>query len=139
MRRIILLAIFTLVSVTGFSQTVDPVSWDYTVEKIDGQTANLIFHADIDDDWHLYSQHFEEGGPLRTTFHFDDSDKYELIDDTKESPEPEEVFDEIFEMDVKQFSEEATFTQKIKIKSEEDFKIKGSVEYQACKGDRCVY
>ncbi|MFP4525013.1 MAG: protein-disulfide reductase DsbD family protein [Bacteroidales bacterium] len=139
MRRIILLAIFTLVSVTGFSQTVDPVSWDYTVEKIDGQTANLIFHADIDDDWHLYSQHFEEGGPLRTTFHFDDSDKYELIDDTKESPEPEEVFDEIFEMDVKQFSEEATFTQKIKIKSEEDFKIKGNLEYQVCKEDRCVY
>ncbi|MFO8234918.1 MAG: protein-disulfide reductase DsbD family protein [Bacteroidales bacterium] len=139
MTRITLILFFTFFSVVGFSQPADPVTWNYTVEKIDNQTANLVFYADIDDNWHLYAQDFAEGGPLRTTFHFDESDKYELIDGTDESPEPEEVYDEIFEMDVKQFSEEATFTQKIKIKSEDDFEITGNVEYQVCQDDRCVY
>jgi thiol:disulfide interchange protein DsbD len=139
MKRIALLASFLLILTTAFSQVVDPVKWKNTSKSTGENTAELIFEANIDMNWHLYSQYFEEGGPVRTTFYFDESDKYELIDSLSESPEPEEVMDEVFNMKVKYFSHKATFVQKIKVLTEESFTITGSIEYQVCQDDKCVY
>ncbi|MFO7842494.1 MAG: protein-disulfide reductase DsbD family protein [Bacteroidales bacterium] len=140
MKRIaLLISVFFIISTTVFAQLVDPVEWNYKSKNVSGDTTALIFDAKIDMNWHLYSQYFDEGGPVRTTFYFDESDKFEIIGQAAESPEPEEVMDEIFNMKVKYFSNAATFTQKIKVLSEKDFTITGSIEYQVCQDDKCVY
>jgi len=140
MKRIALLvSVFIIISTTVFAQLVDPVKWNYKSKNVSGDTTALIFDAKIDMNWHLYSQYFGEGGPVRTTFYYDESDKFEIIGQASESPEPEEVMDEIFNMKVKYFSNAATFTQKIKVLSEKDFTITGSIEYQVCQDDKCVY
>jgi thiol:disulfide interchange protein DsbD len=118
---------------------VDPVEWTYQVEKGENQTATLVFKADIEMNWHLYSQNFEEGGPIRTTFHFNESPHYKLVGETSESPEPEEEYDETFGMNVKWFSDQATFRQKIKLQTQKSFNIEGNIEYQVCQEDKCVY
>ncbi|MEE4198900.1 MAG: cytochrome c biogenesis protein CcdA [Bacteroidales bacterium] len=140
MKRIALLvSIFLVISSSVYAQLVDPVSWSYKSKKVGGDTTAIIFDAKIDMNWHLYSQYFGEGGPVRTTFYFDESDQFELIGQPSESPEPEEVMDEIFNMKVKYFSNQATFVQKIRVLSSEDFTLKGSIEYQVCQDDKCVY
>ena len=139
MKRILLSLVIAIVFLPSFSQVVDPVSWEYNVKKTGKDTAKLEFLADIEMNWHLYSQNFGEGGPLRTTFHFEESENYELVGETKESPEPEEIFDETFGIKVKQFSDRATFTQKIRLKTEKSFNIEGNIEYQVCQEDKCVY
>ncbi len=140
MKRIVLLSSILLVfSISIFAQVVDPVKWKTTSKKVGEGVAEITFDASIDMHWHLYSQYFDEGGPVRTTFYFDESDKFELIDKPSESPEPVEVFDEIFKINVKYFSDKAQFVQKIKVLSEESFVITGSIEYQVCQDDKCVY
>jgi len=140
MKRIILLSGILILSVYSlFAQLVDPVKWDNNIKKLDDGTAEITFEANIDMHWHLYSQYFDEGGPVRTTFYFDESIKFELIGTPTESPEPEEVMDEVFNIKVKYFSHKATFVQKIKILTDEAFAITGAIEYQVCQDDKCVY
>lgn len=140
MKKIALLfGILIVLSVSSIAQIVDPVRWETTSKSIGDGMAEITFDATIDMHWHLYSQYFGEGGPVRTTFYFDESDKFELIDSLSESPEPEEVFDDVFKIYVKYFSDKAQFVQKIKVLSEETFVITGSIEYQVCQDDKCVY
>lgn len=139
MKRLISLLFLIMVSIPVFSQVVDPVDWNYSVNKKEDKTAVLVFKANIERNWHLYSQNFDEGGPVRTNFTFDDSEHYKLVGETSESPEPEKVYDETFQMDVKYFSNQATFKQKIKILTDKSFSITGNVEYQVCQEDKCVY
>ena len=140
MKRITLLTSVILALAYSLSaQVVDPVKWKNSSKLLEGDTASITFEAKIDMNWHLYSQYFEEGGPVRTTFYFDESEKFELIGLPSESPEPEEVMDEVFNMKVKYFSHQATFEQKIRLLTEESFTITGSIEYQVCQDDKCVY
>jgi len=140
MKRVTLLtSILFLLSYNLFAQIVDPVKWKNKSKVNEDGTAEIIFEANIDMNWHLYSQYFEEGGPVRTTFYFDESDKFELVGTPSESPEPKEVMDEVFNMKVKYFSHKATFVQKVKLLTDQSFTITGSIEYQVCQDDKCVY
>ncbi len=140
MKRIFLLSgILILSAYSLFAQLVDPVEWEYKSKKLEDGTAEITFEANIDMNWHLYSQYFDEGGPVRTTFYFDESDKFELIGMPSESPEPEEIMDEVFNIKVKYFSHKAVFTQKVKLLTDETFTITGAIEYQVCQDDKCVY
>ena len=70
---ILLLALFSLT--IGNSQIFDPVKWVTSVEKISDTEYKLISKASIESGWHLYSQEVPEGGPIATTFTFDDADE----------------------------------------------------------------
>lgn len=137
--RILITALFLFVSYSLSAQLIDPVKWSFKSVKTGDSTADVIFEAKIDMKWHLYSQFFDEGGPVRTSFTFNESDKFELLGKPSESPEPEEIMDEVFKIKVKYFSNKATFVQKIKVLSNEAFTVSGSIEYQVCQDDKCVY
>ena len=138
-RKTILTSLLLLFVMSVSAQLFNPVKWTFKSVKTGENTADLVFEANIDMKWHLYSQYFPDGGPVRTTFMFDESNQFELIGKPSESPEPEEVMDEIFKIKIKYFSNKATFVQKIKVNSTEAFTINGSIEYQVCQDDKCVY
>jgi hypothetical protein len=105
MKRKFLLIVFAIIiSFNAFSQTIESVKWHNETSKIDETNVELIFNAKIAMHWHLYSQNFDQGGPVRTKFYFDESNNYKLISTPQEETEPEEVFDETFKMKVKYFS-----------------------------------
>lgn len=138
MKRIIIGLLISLLAIPSVGQVINPVEWDYKVQK-EGGNAVLIFKAEIDEDWHLYSQNFPEGGPIRTSFNFNDSPHFTLAGETSERPEPESEFDETFGVQVKYFSGEATFKQKIKLQTQQSFEVTGNIEYQVCQEEKCVY
>lgn len=135
MKKITLL--FLLISFTGFSQILEPVKWETSVEKISDYEYNLIFTATIDDSWHLYSQKIPENGPLPTQFKLNPNSNY------KPSGEPSEekgliVFEEVFDMKIKYFEKKAVFIQNIKVISKNDFKINGTIEFMSCNSEKCI-
>ena len=69
----LLVLFFSICSYLGFSQVYDPVTWTTSVEKVSEFEYKLITSATIEDGWHLYSQHVPEGGPVPTTFSYNDS------------------------------------------------------------------
>ena len=90
---------------------------DGTVEKISDTEYNLIYNAEIENHWHLYSQNLPEGGAIPTEFIYNEnavSKDFELVGKATESASITK-FDKVFEMDLTYFDYEATFTQKLKL------------------------
>ena len=50
------------------SQILEPVHWNFEKNQISENQYELVFTADIDPDWAIYSQSVDEGGPIPTTF-----------------------------------------------------------------------
>lgn len=120
------------------SQILDPIDWEASVEKQNDSVYHLLFTAEIEPGWHLYSQEeTPSGGPLQTEFTFFPSDSYELIGETKE-PEGISGFDPVFRMDVKYFENEVTFVQPVKVTGSTMPVIEAEVYFNVCDDKRCL-
>ena len=140
MRKIFSWSLFILLIVgfnTAFAQLENPVKWTFETKSISDTEAELIFHADIEDKWHMYSQYTPEGGPLPLYFEFEKADNYQRIDSVQE-PKAHVDYDETFKVDVWSFDGKVDFTQKIKVNSKQAFVIKGYADYQVCIEGRCI-
>ena len=140
MKRLICLILF-LLSLNSFAQILNPVKWDIRAEKVSATEYDLIFSANIDHEWAIYSQFVGDDGPLPTVFSFIESSDYLIVGDTQEK-ELNRVskYDEVFEMVVTKFFDKAIFSQRIDIvESSSNFKIQGNIEFMACDDTRCTY
>jgi thiol:disulfide interchange protein len=121
-------------------QIKHPAKWSYSIKKTNDTEYDLIMKVVIEADWHLYSsvQEFKEGeGPSAAIFTFNtDKKNYQLNGKLNESKAIKEK-DDIFEVNVRYFKNEATFVQKIKRLSGNPFKITGTISYQVCK-ESCI-
>ena len=115
-----------------------PVHFRFSVKKIADCEYDLQFNASIDDTWHMYSLAPAKDGPNPTAFNFIKSNDYELVGNIKES-KPLQAFDKVFDMTVNYFEHAATFTQRIKLKTNKKISIKGTYEYQACTEEKCIF
>ncbi len=121
-----------------FAQVENPVSWKFTIGQVNGLEAELVFSADIDHPWHLYSAYLPAGGPIATTPWYDESDAYSLVDDIVEVTKPVVKFDEGFQMDVGTISGKAEFMQKVRFSEGGTQTVTGEIEYQVCDDNVCL-
>ena len=118
----------TIMMVTSiFAQIEDPVKWTFSVDKVDGQEAELVFSAEIDYPWHLYAAILPAGGPIATTPWYDESDAYILVDGIVEVTKPKVKYDEGFQMDVGTLERKAEFRQKVKFSAAGTQTISGEI------------
>jgi len=139
MKKFSIVIFAVLCSLSAFSQIITPVTWDTEVKEIDGDTISLVIYANIIENWHLYTQDIPDGGPIPTTFTFDNpNNDFELIGKTTES-ESHSSFDKIFEMELGYFDITATFTQKIKLLNKDLSSINVLVDFQSCDDEKCIF
>lgn len=120
------------------AQILQPVKWTFESKKTAPNTYDLIFKAKIDKGWHLYSQFLaSDDGPVKTTFTFEQDKAYARKGIVQEKSKPTEKFEEMFNMKVKYFSNEAVFVQQVKLSSEIK-QIKGSLNFMVCDDARCM-
>ncbi|MCX7548374.1 thioredoxin family protein [Xanthomarina sp. F1114] len=123
------------------AQVLNPVTWTAETQKISETEYQLVFKAEIEEKWHLYSQDMPEGGALPTEFIYDSVsrvDKYNLVGKTQESKYIT-AYDKVFEMDLNYFDKSASFKQKVEIIDPELKSIEVEVSFQACDDVRCIY
>lgn len=118
------------------AQILEPVKWRFDTEALGDNEFNLVFIADIDPTWHLYSQDIPMTPPA-TTFSFEADHRYELIGSVSESASVEQ-YDPNFEMVLKFFSTQATFKQRIRLLGDQPALIKGTIEFMSCDDTRCL-
>lgn len=121
----------------AIAQVLNPVKWSFSTRQINESEVQLLFKARIDKTWHLYSQDIKPNGPVPTTFNIEKSNDFEIVGKVTE-PKAIEEYDPNFDMVLKYFANEVTFTQNIKVKSAKDFKIKGYVEFMCCDDKQCL-
>lgn len=117
------------------AQMQDPVQWTVETEKLSGNEYNIVFKANVEDGWHLYSQHTPIGGPMPLYFEFVDTLGIERIGGVTE-PTAIVQYNDAFEVDEHYFEKEAVFTQKVKL-LDGATKVTGTIFGQSCK-EVCV-
>ena len=127
-----------LITFLGTAQIVEPVKWSSSVVKVSDSELDLVITANIEDDWHLYSQFTPEGGALPLVLTYKNQrGNYQLVGKTKEG-KYKKVYSDIFEIDEYYFSGTAKFTQRIKIINPKLKTIDVFADGQACIDGRCV-
>jgi thiol:disulfide interchange protein DsbD len=135
-KYIIVLLTFLTVSFAN-AQIKNPVKFSSSVEKISETEFNLVVKANVEKDWHVYSQFTPDGGPIAMTLEFKDAKgNFELVGKAVESKYKKQ-FNDIFEVDEYYFENNFTVTQKVKITNPKVFEIKLRLEYQVCK-EACI-
>lgn len=133
--------LFLLLMLIGWipvvAQIQDPVQFKSEWQSLSETEAQIVFTADIDAGWHVYSTDLGDGGPISATFNTDKMEGLEL--DGKLMPQGKEVenFDKLFDMKVRYFENKATFVQKLEI-IDETYYIEGYLEYGACNNENCL-
>jgi thiol:disulfide interchange protein len=114
---------------------LNPVSWNFTSKKVSETEYDLVFKATIQQGWHIYSQFVKEGGPNPTLIEVKNAEKVGKA--TEVGSHKNEHFDKMFEMQLIDFEQDATFTQRVKVK-DANTPIQASIEIQACDAGRCI-
>ena len=136
--QILTLAGLLASSVSGFSQILEPVKWEFEKEWLDDDELHILIKASIETNWYLYGLGIPEGGPIPTSVQFDASADFELLGRTQEVTVPEIKHDPFFDMELPLFSNEAVFRQRIRILSDRQLNLSGFVEFMSCDDERCL-
>ncbi|MFV0554180.1 MAG: protein-disulfide reductase DsbD family protein [Mangrovibacterium sp.] len=137
MRKFVILFALLVAQLCSFAQIMEPVKWSFnTTEK--GDEVVLNFKATIDGHWHLYDQNLPEGGPVSTEFIYENEAGFEKVGDITTSVKPIELFDKTFDMKLRYFEKEVTFSQRIKVKDANLKSIEGYVTFMACDDENCI-
>lgn len=126
------------ISVAAAAQIQDPVDWSYSVKKLSADTYTFTATANIEGDWHIYSQTTGKGGPVPTKIIFKKNPLITVVGATKETGKVKQVYDELFKTNVRYIGETATYTQTIKVRAGVKTNISGSVEYMVCDDRQCL-
>lgn len=134
-----IVSFFLLFSFSLSAQIVEPAQWKTEVKKLDDNTLALFITAKLDSGWHLYSQHLQEGGPVKTSIILSNAENQSLppVSPWVESGRPETVYDSTFQMEVTYFSEEVTFASTIKTQKAGSL-LKVTINYMVCDSDFCL-
>jgi thiol:disulfide interchange protein len=142
-RKIAAICIFLLtVAFAANAQIYKPAKWKFEVSKQQvksGDQVDLIFQAEIEPKWYLYSSDFDPDlGPLVATFEFEPHESYELVGGIK-AINPSKGYDDIFDGEYTYFKGKGEFRQTIKVLKDNPL-IKGTIDYQVCSDidGRCI-
>ncbi|TKG88899.1 disulfide bond formation protein DsbD [Puteibacter caeruleilacunae] len=135
--RVLLFSLFLFIGFSGMSQILEPVKWKFSSKKLSELEYELTFIASIDDGWHLYSSDLPEGGPIKTTFNFEENKSYQFSSDLV-APKAIETFDDMFQMKIRYFEHKAVFTRNVKLKPGAKVEVKGYVEFMSCNDETCT-
>lgn len=142
MKYIILSLLYLAIGIFSDShaQVLDPVKWSWEINATDNvDEFNLVFHANIEDKWKIYSQYLEsDDGPVATSFTYESADHIELIGKNVEEGKIKKGFDELFGMNVISLeAPKASFTQKIRVKNYAK-DISGYLSFMTCDATQCL-
>ncbi|MBF4516862.1 thioredoxin family protein [Flavobacterium sp. ANB] len=119
------------------AQIYDPVSFKTSVKVLDSNNYELIITAQIEKGWHMYSQKVPANGPMPTSFVFSKSKNYTAKGGVIE-PTGHEIDDPVFGIRIRLFETKAVFTQKIKRKNNEAFRVNATIEFMVCNDQSCL-
>ena len=131
---------FTFISIfTLNAQDIEPVEWEYDVNKINDTEYNISFSASILDGWKLYSQFSPNEGALPTSFRFINNISDFEADELFNEDDYIVGFDNVFKMDLFYYENDANFNQNIKLLDKDLNQIKVEIDYSSCDDELCIF
>ena len=129
--------IWLLLPFLSFGQDLNPVEWSFDVSEINDQELELIFTADIEKGWNVYSQYIDEGGPVPTTITYE-TEGLETVGKSTEEGYKKEGMDDIFGINVIKFFDKEPYIIRQRIKKGDLTKVAGYLTFMCCDDERCL-
>ncbi len=135
----IALIIFLVFSQFLSAQILSPIKWNFEAQALGGDSYELIFTADIESGWNVYSQHSNDEGPVPTYIEYEEMGAATLDGDNVEEGHKKEGIDKLFEVNVIKFLDDQPFKiiQKVKA-TDTSTPISGYLTYMACDKSKCL-
>lgn len=121
----------------AFAQIMEPVKWKASIQEKNNE-KEILFRATIEDGWHLYATDIPSGGPIATSFTFDELVNASLNGDITPDKRPHEEYSSLFDMKLGWYTSQIEFRQPVTIENPDNFKITGYITYQACNDVTCL-
>ena len=117
----------------------DPVAWSVSATQAADASWDVVFHAEIDNGWFVYStESFGDMGPWPSSFHFDTLAHVVPKEGTDEASEHTvQGNDPVFNMEVRKFKQSVDFRRHIQLIATE-LPISGYFEYMTCNNEMCL-
>jgi thiol:disulfide interchange protein DsbD len=135
---ILLMAFAAIVPLEVKAQIVNPVKWSIAIKDLNETEFDVVATATIDPEYHIYSTTMPDLGPLPTVFDIKTSEFFEAVGEARDLTDVPMYYDDIFEVEYKQFSGTASFAQTFRKLKDGSFPVTGEINYQACKDGQCV-
>jgi len=136
MKKSLILALLLTFSAMLMAQINNPTTWRFSQKQISDTEYDLVFTASIQEGWHLYSMNIEDGGPIKTSFHFETTEGFEFLGEVEAQSEEIRKMDEMFGMEIGYYEHEVTFIQRVK--ASQPVSISGYVEFMSCDDESCT-
>ena len=138
MRKRLHILLWLLIAIgTVQAQMMEPVHFTAKLTPLEGNNAEIVFSANIDAGWHVYSTDIADDGPTKATFHVDKIEGMQLIGSLEPRGQVKEAFDVQFGTNVRFFEQKATFVQKVRF-TQRHYAIDCYLEYGACNDQMCM-
>ena len=137
MKKILLSLWALLLTLVVNAQMMNPVHFTSQLKTGKGAEAEIIFHATIDQGWHVYSTDIGDNGPIEASFNVTKMEGAELVGKLTPRGNVIKKMDKVFNMELKYFENEATFVQKIRF-TKPDYDIDCYLEYGTCSDESCL-
>ena len=112
-----------------------PVKTDVKKE-LNADTLTISFNLSIANGWHVYSTNLDGKGPTQAEMVLDSLSGAVAIGGLQFEGEEQEKFDNLFDMQVRYFSNNVRFVQRYVV--EDNYYIEGALQYGACDDESCL-
>lgn len=119
------------------AQMADPVHFTSKLEMLNNGEAQIVFAAQIDEGWHVYSTGLGNDGPISATFNAVKMEGVEKVGGLTHKGKEISQFDNLFGMKLRFFEHSVQFIQKIKF-TKPNYSIDCYLEYGACNDENCL-
>ena len=114
------------------------LSWTYSAKSLGNNKYEVRMVATPPTGWHIYSQFTPDGGPVPTTFKFNNNALVGLQGAVAEKGKVTTYFDKNFKVNVKYFEGRAEFVQVVTLKGKIKTNLSGEVESMICNDRTCM-
>ena len=120
------------------AQMMNPVHFTSELKTQEGRAeGEIVFAANIDAGWHVYSTGLGGDGPIEATFHPVKMEGVETVGVLTPKGVVIKKYDPLFGMEVKYFEHAVTFVQKVRF-TKSEYTIDCYLEYGACNDESCL-
>jgi len=118
----------------------DKVAWSVSAVPVEGRTWDIVFRAEADEGWYIYStESFGDDGPLPTVLTFDSLAHLVAADGAvrEEGAHMSQGRDPIFDVEVRKFEHGVDFVRRADLLAAE-LPFTGTIEYMTCDDEQCL-
>lgn len=137
MKKVIVICLTMFVALNVHAQRLNPVKWTFEAVKVSEKQYDIVFTANVEAPWHIYSQ-FVKKGPVPTSIVFKKNALVQVKGSAKEVGKLEKHFDKNFGAEIAYFSNKVQFVQTINLRAASKTSVAGEVEYMVCNDERCL-